>query len=316
VPLWRAAWVLETRWAGDFPQERTALTRQLFYYAGVTLGFGVFLVALAYLLRQGLLGLMGEPFGPRQAWWPRLAAALAGLPVAAGVWQVYRARVLREAFHEQAVWSRLQVVRLYTYVVSGVALAVSWWGLVTLIRVGARTLVTPEAHTLSPFWWRAPLATGIALTAVALPTWIRYWHRIERVARSSTPEGEMERGSLLRRVYLYGVSLAAGLIVLLYLAQVAREIWLWILGVPRVQLLDRLVNASGPAIAAVVTWGYHMYVLRGDIAHRLPDKAHTREMLLAERRRLLQRLAEIDRALDKLNQEEPESHGGNSNHSP
>lgn len=312
--LWRAGWTLEVRWAGQIPEERATLSRQAFFYLGVALGLGVFLVALAYLLRQGLLGLMGEPLGTRQMWWPRLATALAGLPVGAGVWLTYRARALAETFHRETIWPRLPVVRLYTYVVSGVALAVAWWGLVTLIRVGTRALIAPQGYSLSPYWWRVPLATGLALTLVALPTWLRHWRRIQRVARSATPEGSAERGSLLRRVYLYGVSLVAGLVLLLYLAQVAREVWLWILGEPRVRLLDRLVNASGLAIAAAATWGYHMYVLRGDMVHSPPDAVQAREALLRERERLLRRLAEIDHTLQEL-EEESEHHGGNSGQS-
>ena len=303
LALWRLAWAVEAHWAERFPSERTTLSRQAFYYVGVALGLGTLLVALAYLLRQGVLGLLGEPFGPRHTWWPQMAAALSALPLGAWVWYVYRRRMLTEISQKGRPLFHLAVGRLYTYVVSGVALAVFWWGMVTLVRVMTRALVTPPAFSLSVNWWREPLATGLALALVGGPTWAWHWGQVERVARRDTPEGERERVSRVRRVYVYGINLVAGLMVLVYLAQVARELWLWLLGVPRAELLDRLVNALGPAFVSLIVWGYHGLVLRRDMADRRED-VDRRAALLAERERLLRRLAEIDEILQTMEQQE------------
>lgn len=306
VALWRVGWSAERQWGERFPGERDAVARQAFYYVGVALGLGTFLVALAYLLRQGMLGLLGEPWGPRQAWWPRMAAALVGVPTGAGVWAVYRAAVVAEHPRPPVPHFRLAVGRLYMYVVAAVSLAVAWWGVMTLIRVVTRALVSPAGYSLTPFWWRPPLANGMALTLVALPTWAWHWYAIQRVAVTDSAAGTEERSSLIRRVYLYGVSLAAGLTVLVYLAQVARQAWLWVLGVPRPELMDGLVNASGPALVALLAWVYHMAVLRQDM-RRLREVATRRARLLAERERLLRRLQEIDAILNTLDKEEEEA---------
>ncbi len=306
LALWRVGWFLERQWGEQFPGDKDALVRQAFYYVGVALGLGTFLVALAYLLRQGMLGLLGEPWGPRQAWWPQMAAALVGVPVGAGVWAVYRRAVVAEQPRPLVPQVRLVVGRLYMYVVAAVALAVAWWGVMTLVRVATRALVSPAGYSLTPFWWRKPLADGVALTLVALPTWGWHWYEVQKVAVTDSAEGAEERSSLIRRVYLYGVSLAAGLTVLVYLAQVARQAWLWLLGVPRVQLLDGLVNASGPALVALLAWAYHMAVLRSDM-RRPREVATRRAALLAERERLLRRLQEIDTILNTLDKEEEQA---------
>ncbi len=303
--LWRWAWGTLDRW-GTGPaagQERLTIARQVFYYAGVAMGLGAFLLALAQLLRQGLIGLLGGSLGPTWEWWPDAAQSLALLPVGAWAWHVHRARVLKDVAREGMTRFHLAVGRFYTYVISAVGMAVTWAGAVTLIRVATLALLGTNWPTT---WWREATATGLAMVLVAAPVWLWHWRQIQMVAWAHTPEGAAERASRLRRVYLYGVSLVAGLIVLVFLGQVAHQVWLWILGEPFSQVLNRLASAAGPAVMALAVWAYHMRVLRRDGAlarEGQEDRDARRAALLAERERLRQRLAEIEEELARYEAE-------------
>ncbi len=310
LALWRFAWDLEEWWGRRYPRERATLSRQIFYYAGVALGLGFFLISLAFLLRQGLLGLFGEPFGPRHRWWPDMASALAGIPVGAGVWMMYRTQLEREEFFIVRPGEPPIIGRLYMYVASGIALAASWWGVAELINLVTRALIV-HGYTLHPGWWRRPLATGIALVIVAAPTWWWHWHQVQERARLPVPAGREERRSRVRRAYLYGVSLVAGLVVLVYLARVTRALWLRVLGVEDASFLEGLANAMGPSLTAAAVWAYHMWMLRLDARDREATVEETIAALKAERERLLRRLSEIEQLLQNL-EKEGNPHGGDS----
>jgi hypothetical protein len=77
--------------------------------------------------------------------------------------------------------------------------------------------------------------------------------------------GQAERASGPRKVYLYGVALAGGLIILYYLAQVAYRLLLLLLGDP-----SATFEGAGPAgdlarsaIAAAI-WIVHVMAIRRD----------------------------------------------------
>jgi hypothetical protein len=311
--FWRWAWSTMRGW-GALPlaeRERYTLSRQAFYYVGVTVGVGVSLAALAYLLRQGLLGLLGEPLGPRHEWWPSIAWALGALPVGLVTWRQYRAQVFSEQAAADEPWFHLVVGRLYTYVVSAVGLGLLWFGAIAVLQVLTTQALLPPRPGLNPTWWREPLATGLALLAVGGPVWWWHWQRIQDVARQPGRAGQRERASVLRKLYLYGVSLAAGLIVLVTLAQVAYQGWLWILGEPVVRLLEQLVDALAPALTAGTGWAFHARMLRWDTRLQreagVPEEEEDmRAALLAERERLLQRLAEVEQRLRELEGQRPD----------
>ncbi len=298
--LWRVGWFWEAQWsrASAPAAERESLLRQAYYYVGVALGLSVFLVALAYLFRQGLLWLFGSMRGPREEWWPSLSLALSALPVGLVVWLGYRGQILPEQ-HPPKEYPSL-VERLYIYIASAVGLSVAWLGIVNIVRVLTRALLWETAsYSLTTEWWHKPLATGIALSVVGLPTWFWHWRQAQQWIHLPHV-GLRERTSLLRRVYLYGFALVAGLIVIVDLSRVAQQVWLWILGVESQKLWGEIVNASGPALTAFLIWVYHMQVIVTDArVQKQPDMLSEEdvEKLQAEKEKLLQRLKEIE---DKL----------------
>ncbi len=298
--LWRVGWFWEERWSRPTApdSERRSLLRQAYYYVGIALGLAVFLVALAYLLRQGLLWMFGTRLGPREQWWPLLSLALSALPVGWTVWWTYRHHLLPERLSQKAYPSLVE--RLYIYLASAVGLAVAWWGIADIIRVLTHAWLWKSTDlSILPAWWHHPLATGIALSAVGLPTWVWHWRQAQQWIHLPDA-GPQERTSLLRRIYLYGFALIAGLIVIVDLSRVAQHVWLWILGVEEQRLWGEIVNASGPALTAFLVWGYHMKVIVTDSrVQKQPESLSEAEIekLQEERERLLQRLKEIE---DKL----------------
>ncbi len=299
--FWTWAWRQLEFWH-EHPLHARAWTRQAFYFVNVGLGLSLVLLALGYLVRQGMLGLLGEPLGPRYRWWPSLAAAGVALGVGSVIWWVHRWRVQQEWGDLRGQWFHVAVGRGYTYVVCAVALGVTWWGAMTALRVLTTLLLPGEG--LGGNWWRQHLATGTAMFLVAAPVWLWHWRQIQHVATRPDRIGQQERASWMRRVYLYGVGLVAGLVMLVYSGRIVYALWLWALGVSTPIFWTTATNAIGPGVLSVLVWVYHLYTIqqdnrRSEAELSLPD----REALLAEREALLRRLAEIEAQLKEWSEE-------------
>ena len=299
--VWRWVWQRWVAWGEVTAEERYAVSRQLFFYTGLGAGVGLFLVGLGYLLRLGLLGILGVPPGDVWVWLPRSVWAAVAIPIGLGVAYVHWHSIQGESARIGG-GEPLVVERLYMYVVSGVALAVLWWGGMTVIKALMVPLVTLPVGSTGAFRvWRQVLATGLALVLVAGPVWIWHWHRVERVARRKDEVGHKERLSLLRRVYVYGITFVSGVVVLIYSARVAYFVWLRILGF-EIESVHEIVNVVGPALVSLGVWVYHLMVVVRDLRlERTRVEGGPRlESLLAERERLWGRIREIDEEIERL----------------
>jgi Tfp pilus assembly protein FimV len=100
---------------------------------------------------------------------------------------------------------------------------------------------------------------------IAAPIWAYHWQRVQQVARREDEIGHAERASGPRKVYLYGVALAGGLIILYYLAQVAYRLLLLLLGDPTATFVGAgpAGDLARSAIAAVI-WIVHVMAIRRD----------------------------------------------------
>jgi hypothetical protein len=85
------------------------------------------------------------------------------------------------------------------------------------------------------------------------------------VARREDEVGRAERASGPRTVYLYGVALAGGLIILYYLAQVAYRVLLLLLGDPTASLSGAgLAGDLARSVIAAAIWAVHVMAIRRD----------------------------------------------------
>jgi hypothetical protein len=100
---------------------------------------------------------------------------------------------------------------------------------------------------------------------IAAPIWAFHWQVAQQVARREDDTGRAERASGPRKVYLYGVALAGGLIILYYLAQVAYRLLLLLLGDPTATFVGAgpAGDLARSAIAAVI-WIVHVLAIRRD----------------------------------------------------
>jgi hypothetical protein len=154
--------------------------------------------------------------------------------------------------------------RLYYYAVAATGLVLVWFGAIDILQVGLDWL-TGQAVVAGERIWVYPLAAGFSRLAVAAPIWAFHWQVVQRIARREDESGRAERASGPRKVYLYGVALAGGLVILYYLAQVAYRFLLLLLGDPTASF-----TGAGPAgdlarsaIAAAI-WTVHVLAIRRD----------------------------------------------------
>jgi hypothetical protein len=113
--------------------------------------------------------------------------------------------------------------------------------------------------------WREPLANGLALLAVGVPIWTIFWRRVQRSAERDDAEGESERDSWPRKLYLYGVALVGALVLLISLAQVLYRVLLTFLGEPGLALTsNELAHQLADSAVAGALWAVHLLAIRAD----------------------------------------------------
>jgi len=162
------------------------------------------------------------------------------------------------------------VRRLYVYLLSGVGLGVSAYGLTTLLSVLlAQVGMGHGAFGVEdgPFQTQQELSLAAALIGVGVPVWSIHWWLAQRGLRPDRSGAELERASTVRALYLTLV-----LVTLLgFGALAARDLL-------RELVLDLMPATSGQyggsdtamalatLLVSAVAWGYHVTVRRRDMA--------------------------------------------------
>jgi hypothetical protein len=295
--LLRANWLRWQALTVAHPQEGRAPMRRFYLYAAVIGGALTVLIPGSLFLRDLLRAAMQDLAWRDPALIDRACAALAAAPIGLWVWRWHWQYLQREAatYGESAEGALIR--RLYYYAVAATGLVFVWLGAVDLVQVLVDMAAGRLSGTLGDALWVYPLAAGLSRLVVAAPVWAYHWQVVERVARQDDRAGQAERGSGPRRVYLYGVALAGGVLILFYLAQVVYRLLLWLLGDPSAGF-----SGAGPAgdlaraaIAAVI-WSVHVWAIRRDA--RLGAEAPAPVPTLDEQRAILEaRVAELEIAL-------------------
>ena len=256
---WRAWWGIVQ---AHPPEARTAL-RRVYLYASVVLSAASTLFAAAMALQELLLLLFGVE-QPSTFFWEGLLEPLAFLPLGLAAWIWHRPRVHAEAARYGESPESIAVRRVYYYLVAATGLALTWYGLVTVVRLLLDPLVTGTVLFSSGFQARQ-LANGLSLLAVGAPVWAIHWQRVQQVARRPDRTGQEERSSVPRRAYLYAVALVGALIILFDLATVLYRLFLWLLGETSQGLFQvRTVDALARSGISLVIWLFHVLALRRD----------------------------------------------------
>jgi len=261
------AWSRANRLTWDAPElELNALGRVSVLRVGALWGAAATLASLAYLLEHGLLIALGQPMGGLFSFWQDvLITPLAYLPVGLVAWVWFSRRLRGGATRGGERPTAATVRRIAGYLASAVALGVFWFGLTELLRLVIIAAIGLQPAGQTPLLWaRERFAQAAALVVVAAPAWWAFWWPAQVRARAEGPDGRAERASIVRQFYLYGVALAAAVIVLFTLASTVYQL-LGRAASGLEGLLAALVEAAAAAVVATFWWIAHIFVIRGDV---------------------------------------------------
>jgi hypothetical protein len=246
------------------PQEAQTALRRLYLYLAVIGGALTVLLPLAELVRVLLLVLFGDLDGADPLVLDTFATTLAATPIGLLVWRWHWRFLQQEAASFGESTQGATVRRLYYYAVALTGLILVWLGAIDLVQV-VLDFATGQQFASSDRIWVTPLAAGLSRLLIAAPIWAFHWQVVQRVARREDDTGRAERASAPRRVYLYGVALTGGLIILYYLAQVAYRLLLLLLGDPNANFVGAgpAGDLARSAIAALI-WVVHVLAIRRD----------------------------------------------------
>jgi hypothetical protein len=259
---------------GDTAAEVNAMSRKLLLYSGTMAGAAVTLVSFGFLVWQALLIGLGQTVANLQTYWEgSLVPALAYLPVGVIIWLAYNTVV-----HEDIEWSvesedSAILRRLYYYLIAALGLVAFWYGLQALLVLALLlALGVWPSSILAGAQARQYFTLAGALFVVGGPVWWAHWHAEQVLAREPGPTGQAERSSVLRRVYLYGVVVAAGLVAIVTLIMVISRAPGWLFGPTTAGSFGQSMVQLGVGIAvALVWWIAHGFVMRGDERLRAQD---------------------------------------------
>lgn len=242
---------------------RTARPTTLWYAYVLPVGVGVSLVlslvGASLALYQTLVWLLGDPeAGSAVRHFAGTPLALAVAVVGTLSWWYHR-----QVLASRAPEGRTEVLRVYEYLLAGIALLAAAAGVVLLVVAFIEAVVPVPGFEVGASVVNTLLA-AVTLLLVGGPLWWVFWSRIERTARTSPVA---ETSSPTRRTYLlllFGVGGVVAVVTVLATAYVVVEDAL------RGSLDGRtLLDARVPIgllLATGTVSGYHWLVHRADRA--------------------------------------------------
>lgn len=275
--IWTAHWYysLHVLHAGDWraASEHSSALRRAYLYLAVLVGVVVTLVMLSFALTELLRWAFGvEATGTADPLWARLVSpVLVALPFAV-FWLLHQWVIRDEASQFADERRQVAVARLYSYVVSFLALAFTAVGLAYLLGVLIEFLFeSARILDVDPEWVPEQISQFLSITLIGGAVWIWHWLRIQRAVATDPVD---ERGATSRRVYLYLVLAASTLATLAALAVVLYQALQIILGV---RTTEGIASDVGTLIGIVIVAGallvYHVLILRDDLGYETPREA-------------------------------------------
>ena len=244
----------------ESPELLSAL-RKVYLYVMVGSAAAGALLAVGRILYLALLNVLGEvedrlAFVDDAVW-----VVPVGLVAATG-WYYHRYILQRDAALAAELPRQATIRRIYSYLLSAIGitlLAVGVFGILRLV-IG---ILTGQADTLDlpESFLERQLSLYVTLLLVGLIAWVWYWRQIQHQLVAST-DGE-ERASLVRRIYLYAVSAASVIAVVIAIGTLLYEGLRSVLGTSTGNdLIDALNIYASIALIAVALLLYHVRFLR------------------------------------------------------
>lgn len=253
--FWVVAWRLaQGLFYGPEIGERESALRKFYLHTTIVLSAlaGVSGVALV------LAGLLRRAFGLTTT--GDIREIIPAVLVAGVIWGYHSLTLRADTALIAEAPRQAGVRRLSWYLVATVGLGAALVGLAGVLSALIRALGAPEfGEDL-----RGQLAWALASLAAGLPVWAIIWRQAQGLAEQEGERGDAERGSLVRRIYLYGflflatVTILGGLIYLVY------RLLSTALGEPTGDLLTDLAQAIAFSLIAAGVLAYHGGILRGE----------------------------------------------------
>ncbi len=254
--LWLIFWLWAQRlFAAGRTGEQESTLRKVFLYTAVFLST-ITVVGSATIILAGTLGQwLDAPFNGD------IRDSLAPLIVLGAVW-AYHASVLNaDARQSSEKPQQAGIRRLYRYLVAGVGLVA------LLIGVGGLIGVLFFVLDGEPFIGdlRQGLAWFVSAVLAGLLVWTLPWRQIQWATTLTGPEGQAERESLVRRIYLYLFIFLATMTVLgTAVFIVSQLVELLLEARTTAHLLRDLGMSLAYGLIAVGIWLFHGMVMRRD----------------------------------------------------
>lgn len=276
--VWLVHWLLlqQAFWSGAAAEERS-LFRKLYLYLAVFV-YSVMAVGSGTTLLKRLIELaLGAPPDTE----PLLSQLSVPVPlvVVGGVFWAYHWYVLRQDA-EQAPEAPRQagVRRIYAYLVAAIGLAALLSGVGGLLGILVDLLTTPEAVGFA--YYREQVALFSAMTVVGIPVWLFPWRTMQNLAVSMPAaagvegNGEEERRSTVRKIYLYFYVFVAAIAVFSSVGWFVFHILTAILGADLPDdFITQVLTALVISLLAVGVWLYHWWAIRHDNRLEQIDRA-------------------------------------------
>lgn len=256
LPVWLIFWLTAQRlFHGPDEQERESVVRKAYLYLLVFISVMGVVITATVVLGDILSRLLGLPSSGGDL---RLPVALA---VAFGSIWIYHAYILRgDAAEARGLEQQALVRRIYLYLTAGIGLAAVLTGLVGDVSILIHAMAGRGGI---PRDLREPLAYFTAVLLTGLPLWLINWWRIQQAVNQEGSAGQVERRSLIRRVYLYLYFFVATMAVLGSAIYILSQVIEVILGARSSRFLLRDVSqALSYIIIAALVWLYHGSILR------------------------------------------------------
>jgi len=265
--VWTYHWAAVQRQIVDAqsPELRSTL-RKVYLYAMVGSGAAGALLAIGRILYLVLLSALGVvedrlEFIDNAAW--VVPTAL----VAATGWYYHRYHLQRDAALVAELPQQAAIRRIYAYILTTIGISLLAFGAYGILRL-IIGILTGQADTLDlpEHYLQRQLSLYVTLLLVGLAAWVWYWRQIQRQVESDS-SGE-ERASLVRRIYLYLVSSASVIAVVVAIGTLLYEGLRSVLGISTGNdLIDALNFHLSVALVAVALLLYHVRFLRQE--HRI-----------------------------------------------
>jgi hypothetical protein len=278
--VWLAHWVILPARVSEVARrdDGVSVLRSVYLFLALAVGVAGTLAGLSQLLYYAVGRLLGvdHPGGVGGNLLQAAAGPASIALVYGAAWAYQRHALRRQANVFSEAPRQAGIRRLYTYLVSLLALAVLASGVAGLLWTLGDVLFNAPAAT-SGDGWRGQVALFSTLAIVGLPVWLLHWR--------PTPAQDLESASLARRLYLY-LSLIGAMLTLIgsLAAALYRLIGLGLGDTSRVSVLTDLAHALAVAAVAAMVAVYHWRVLRADARRTVAEVGPTEAKVVVELR--------------------------------